>query len=119
MKNNLIITVFVLCISTYKSQTQNTTLSNTPSNSYHYMVVKTNGNILDCPHFGNMLSNEAAKEFQIDLVEKNDEKRIIIFDISKSQTNVDSLKNNYVRYLNKIQFPMNYFNEIYFTNDKN
>lgn len=78
-----------------------------------YMVVQLSGNILDCPHFGQKLSNEAAHIFNIQLLDKNDKEAKIIFDVKNH--NLDSLRISYQAYLKKIEFPMSYFKEIYFT----
>ncbi len=100
--------VCILLIFAYTSiQAQNT-------NSF--MVVQLKGNILDCPHFGQKLSNEAAQKFNIKLVEKDDKNAKLIFQLTNA-IQTDSLKNYYMSYLRELQFPMNYFKEIYFTDN--
>lgn len=78
------------------------------------MIIQTQENILDCPHFSNLLCNEAAKEFGITFIEKNENKKQIIFDVSNYKGNLDSLKVYYERYIQRIQLPTRYFKEIYY-----
>lgn len=86
----------------------------------HYMIIQVKDNILDCPHFGQKLSIDFSNEYSIPLVEKNDQERRIIFDVSHYTNNLDTLKSQYIRYLKKIEFPINrYFDNITFSNDKN
>jgi len=100
--------VYILLMIAYTSiQAQNT-------NSF--MIVQLKGNILDCPHFGQKLSNEAAQKFNIKLVEKDEKNAKLIFQPTNSIQS-DSLKNYYMSYLRELQFPMNYFKEIYFTDN--
>lgn len=86
--------------------------------NYSYMIVKTKGNILDCPHFGHQLANEASQVFQMALIEKDDKGNKVVYDVKKYNGSLDTLKIQYKAYLEKIQFPMNYFGEIYFSNEK-
>ncbi len=106
MKKIFFLTGLLLTNLVTKSQT-------TP---YRYMIVQTNENILDCPHFSNILGSEASNKFNIQLVEKNEPKKQIVFDISNYQGNLDSLKVNYEKYIQINHLPSRYFREVYFTN---
>lgn len=100
--------VCILLMIAYKSiQAQNT-------NSF--MIVQLKGNILDCPHFGQKLSTEAAQKFNIKFLEKDERNAKLIFQLTNS-IQPDSLRNYYMSYLRELQFPMNYFKEIYFTDN--
>ena len=79
------------------------------------MVVQLSGNILDCPHFGQKLGEEAAQKFNLKLFDKDYKTAKVVFQISNSHF-LDSLRNNFLTYLREINFPMNYFKEIYFSN---
>ncbi len=89
------------------------------NSSKQYLIFKVTNSVIDCPHFGYVIPKEASKKLNIELVEKNHEKKRMVFSVSeKSVLPADTMTQRFRKLLDSLQFPPTMIDKIYLSKNK-
>lgn len=95
----------------------NSTVNDAGSMKNKYLILRVTNDILDCPHFGMLISQVVEQKLHSSIVDKNPKEKYLIIHNLNTNYSEDAYKERFIYLLDSIQFPKASIKEIFISNE--